>query len=155
MNIPRELASGLSEKALRFLPVVLAGMAIGAAACGGIDSSSSKQGDSSNDAGLAYDAGSFPLGAYSGCQWLLTGGTFESASAPATLTLAPICDASGCASSYIVASFQSGQTTTTFTCIANAAGPVAVTVALPVWSARNGTFNTAKNCPAGCSWGVS
>ena len=122
MNIPRELASGLSEPcsrseaglaALPFLPVLLVGMALGAAACGGIDSSSSKEGGSSNDGGATDDGGAFPLGAYSDCEWLLTGGTFEPASSPATLTLEPICDASGCASSSIVASFQSGQTTST------------------------------------------
>ena len=101
---------------LHFLPILLlVGMAVGPAACGGIDSSASKKGDPSNDAGEADDGGPFPLGAYSDCKWLLTGGTFESASSPATLTLAPICDASGCASSSMVASFQSGQTTTTFT----------------------------------------
>ena len=101
--------------ALRFLPLLLVGMPLAAAACGGIDSSSSKKGDSSNDAGTTDDGGAFPLGAYADCQWLLTGGTFESASSPATLTLSPICDASGCASSSMVASFQSGQTTSTFT----------------------------------------
>jgi hypothetical protein len=107
-------------KALCFLPLLLVGMAVGVAACGGIDSSSSKGGGSSNDAGStgtgsADDGGAFPLGAYSDCKWLLTGGTFESALPPATLTLAPICSASGCASSSMVASFQSGQTTSTFT----------------------------------------
>ena len=90
-------------------------MPVGAAACGGIDSSASKGGDSSNDAGSTDDGGAFPFGAYSDCQWLLTGGTFESSSSPATLTLAPICGASGCASSSVVASFRSGQTTSTFT----------------------------------------
>jgi hypothetical protein len=97
----------------RVLPLLLLGMTLGPAACGGIDSSSSKKGDSSNDAGSTDDGGVFPLGAYSNCEWLLTGGTFEPASSPATLTLEPICDASGCTSSSIVASFQSGQTTST------------------------------------------
>jgi hypothetical protein len=96
-------------KALRFLPLLLVGMA-----CGGIDSRSSKGGGSSNDAG-STDEGGFAWGAYSDCRWLLAGGTFESASSPATLTLAPVCDASGCASSTIVASFQSGQTTRSIT----------------------------------------
>ncbi|HEY3815895.1 MAG TPA: hypothetical protein VGL81_01930 [Polyangiaceae bacterium] len=104
-------------KALSFLLAapLLVGMAFGAAGCGGIDSRSSKGDDSSNDAGSTDDGGSFPLGAYSDCQWLVTGGTFESASSPATLTLGPICSASGCAASAMVASFQSGQATTTFT----------------------------------------
>lgn len=104
-------------KSFRFLPVVplLVGTAVGAAACGGIDSGSPKTGDSSNDAGTTDDGGSFPLGTYSDCQWLLTGGTFEQASSPATLTLAPICDASGCSASSVVASFRSGQTTATLT----------------------------------------
>lgn len=109
-------------KTLRFLHVapLLVGMGIGAAACGGIDARSSKGNDSSNDAGSTTDGGStddggsFPFGAYSDCQWLLTGGTFEGASSPATLTLDPICDPSGCSASSVVASFQSGQTTASF-----------------------------------------
>jgi hypothetical protein len=114
MTLPREPPTGLS-KALGILPLLLAGLAVGSIACGGIDSGSSKAGGSSNDAGSTDDGGAFPSGAYSDCQWLLSGGTFESTSSPATLTLAPICSGSGCASSSLVATFQSGQTTTTFT----------------------------------------
>ena len=110
-------------KTLRFLPVapLLIGMAVGPTACGGLDSGSPKRGDSSNDAGATNEAGStddggaFSWGTYSDCQWVLTGGTFESSSSPATLTLAPICDGSGCSASSVVASFRSGQTTATFT----------------------------------------
>lgn len=92
---------------LSFAAAALVGMAIDVTACGG-----------SLNAGSTDEAGSFPSGTYSDCQWLLSGGTFESASSPATLTLAPICGASGCNASSIVASFQSGQTTTTFTLLA-------------------------------------
>jgi len=104
-------------KTLRFLPVapLLVGIAVGATACGGLDSGSPKGGDASNDAGSTDDGGAFSWGAYSDCQWLLTGGTFVSSSSPATLTLAPICDASGCSASSVVASFQSGQTTASVT----------------------------------------
>src|SRR5580700_8608085 len=98
-------------KSLRFLRVapLLVGTAVSAAACGGIESGQSK------DAGSTDDGGSFPSGTYSDCHWLLAGGTFESVSSPGTLTLGPICGASGCAASSIVASLQSGQTTSSFT----------------------------------------
>ena len=111
-------------KALRFLPVaplLVAGIAVGAVACGGIDASS-KGGGSSNDAGSPDDGGSFPWGTYSDCQWLLTGGTLESASSPATLTLAPICSPSGCSATSVVASFRSGQTSTSLTLRATSDG---------------------------------
>ncbi|MGH7293948.1 MAG: hypothetical protein ACRELB_03390 [Polyangiaceae bacterium] len=110
---------------LVLLAPLVVGMAFAATGCGGIAASPSKGDDSandagspteagaSNDAGAPGDGGAFPLGAYSDCQWLVTGDTFESASSPATLTLSPICSASGCSASSIVASFQSGQTTTT------------------------------------------
>jgi hypothetical protein len=114
--------------ALRFLPLApLLGLAIGATACGGRDSSASNDAGPSNEAGLSNDAGpsndagstgyggASLSGVYSDCQWLLTGGTFESSSSPATLSLAPICDPSGCNASALVATFQSGQTSTSFT----------------------------------------
>jgi hypothetical protein len=108
-------------KALCFVLVapLVVGMAVAAAGCGGIASGSSNGGDASNEAGASNDTGTpdgggtFPLGAYSDCQWLLAGNTFESTSSPATLTLSPICSVSGCSATSIVASFQSGQTNTT------------------------------------------
>jgi hypothetical protein len=110
-------------KTLRFLPVapLLIGMAVGVTACGGIDSGSPKHDDSSDDAGTTNeggstdDGGAFSWGTYSDCQWLLTAGTFESSSSPATLTLGPICDGSGCSASSVVGSFRSGQTTASVT----------------------------------------
>jgi hypothetical protein len=100
-------AAGMNSlRLVAFAPLMVAASAV---ACGQIDVETGPGGGSTTGTRTA------PSGVFSNCQWLLTDGTFEGASAPATLTIAPICSPSGCSASALTATFVSGGTSTSVT----------------------------------------